>query len=255
MIGRAVLALRLVLAAAGLAALAGCAASTVPAVHSEPERLAVARQALAKREYNVALDLLKTYVANNAGGAEVDQAVYLLGQTYLGMKEYASAAVEFERLLRDYPESDSSGSGAFRLGEAYWGQSRSADYDQEFTIKAIEQWQSYRRGYPGHWLNAEAERRAGEGRARLASKLERTATLYLKLGRYEPSKRYFERIRNEFADTPQIADAELGLALVARKEGRREEAIATFREVEAHWPGHKVAARAARERARLEKKK
>jgi hypothetical protein len=65
--------------------LAGCGASTVPAVHSEPERLTQGRQALERREYNVALELLKSYVENNAGGADVDQAIELLGEAHQGL--------------------------------------------------------------------------------------------------------------------------------------------------------------------------
>ena len=64
----------------------------------------------------------------------MDEAIYLLGHCYLRSKDYPNAQVEFERLLRDYPESDSSGSAAYRLGEALRGQSRPADFDQDFTM-------------------------------------------------------------------------------------------------------------------------
>ena len=91
------------------------------------------------------------------------------------------AAGDFERLMRDYPESDSTPSASFRLGEALWGQSRPSDFDQESTHKALEQWEQYQRQYPGHWLNAEAERAVNRARSRLASKLLDTGNLYLKL--------------------------------------------------------------------------
>jgi outer membrane protein assembly factor BamD len=233
--------------------LAGCGASTVPAVHSETERLSQGRRALERREYNVALELLKSYVANNAGGADVDQAIELLGETHLRIKEWGEAQAQFERLLRDYPESDSAAAASFRLGEALWGQSRGPAFDQEFTQKALEQWESYLREYPEHWQNAEAGKRRQSARDRLADKLDRAGNLYLKLRRAEPARIYFQRVLDEYADTAFAPDASLGLALADALAGRRDEALAALSDVETRFAGQAVALRAARERARLER--
>jgi outer membrane protein assembly factor BamD len=242
------------LAAGALAGLlAGCGASTVPAVHSEPERLEQGRRALERREYDVALELLKSYVANNAGGAEVDQAIELLGEANLHIKEWGEAQSQFERLLRDYPESDSAAAASFRLGEALWGQSRGPAFDQEYTKKALEQWDGYLRAYPGHWQNAAAEKRRHVARERLADKLERAGALYLKLRRAEPARIYFQRVLDEYPDASFVADASLGLALADALEGKRDEALAALRDLETRFAGQAVAQRAAKERARLER--
>src|SRR6185295_15810938 len=102
--------------------LAGCGASTLSAIHSESERLGSARRMYAERQYGQAIELLKTYVENNAGSADVDEALYLLGDSYLHVNDAIAAQTEFERLLRDYPESDSSAAASFRLGEALYRQ-------------------------------------------------------------------------------------------------------------------------------------
>jgi len=236
-------------------ALAGCAASVLPAVHSETERLELARRLVRKRDWTNAIELLKTYIDRNSGSAQVDEAVYLLGECYLGSKDYANAAVEFERLQRDYPESDSSAAAAFRLGEALFGQSRPPDFDQEYTTRALEQWERYRRGYPGHWLQAEADRRIATCRARLASKLVHTGLLYLKLRQIEPARVYFRRVEQDYADTPVVGDALIGLARCDALEGRRAEAIALLKDLETRFSGQPLGTRAARERARVERMK
>ena len=233
--------------------LAGCGASTVPAVHSEPERLAQGRRALARHEYNVALELLKSYVANNAGGADVDQAIELLGESNLRIKEWGEAQGQFERLLRDYPESDSAAAASFRLGEALWGQSRGPAFDQEYTQKALEQWESYLRAYPGHWQNVEAGNRRQSARERLADKLERAGSLYLKLRRTGPARVYFQRVLDDYPDTAVAANASLGLALADAQDGKRDEALAALRDLESRFAGRAVAQRAAKELARLER--
>jgi outer membrane protein assembly factor BamD len=242
-------------AAAALLALAiaGCGAGVMPAVHSDPERLALARRMAARREWTTAIELLKSYIERSAGSAEVDEAVYLLGDCYLRSKDYPNAAVEFERMMRDYPESDSSASASFRLGEALFGQTRPADFDQEYTVRAIEQWQRYLRGNPGHWLNAEAERRIATSRARLAGKLVDTAMLYLRLRQIEPARVYFERVDSDYGDTPVAGEAWLGLARCDALGVHHEEAIARLKDLEARFAGQPLGERAARERARVER--
>jgi len=234
----------------GVLALAGCA-GTLPPIHSETERLAYARRLSADGKCHEAVLLLRTYVERNAGGAQVDEAIYELGRCELEIKEWASAALDFERLLRDYPESDSAASASFRLGEAYFGQARPVDFDQEEARRALAQWERYRSTYPGHWLNAEADRRISMARARLARKLADTGKLYLQLGLAEPARVYYERVVNEYPDTPILGEGLIGLALSDALAGRKAEAIAQLEAIERQFPNQPIGARAARERSRL----
>jgi outer membrane protein assembly factor BamD len=234
--------------------LAGCGAGVLPAIHSEAERLTVARRLLDQGETTTAAELLKTYIANNAGSADVDQAIYLLGVTHLKARDWVSAASEFERLLRDYPESDSSGAARFGLGEALFSQSRPPDFDQEYTHRALEEWQRYLNDFPGHWQNGLARERILTARTRLADKLVRTGTLYLKLSQPRPARVYFQMVVADYGDTIWVPEAELGLAICDIKEGKREEAVARLESIETRYPGQKVADRAARERKRLQRR-
>ena len=236
-----------------LGLLAGCGAGVLPAVHSEPERLTLAGREADKGDYGTAIELLKVYVANNAGSADVDKAIYLLGNCYLKTKEWTSAAEQFERVLREFPESDSGASASFRLGEAFLGQSRGPDFDQEYTVKAEAQWQTYLQTFPGHWLNPEAHHRILLAHIRLATRLTRTGNLYMKLSQWKPARIYFERVEREYPDTPQLGDAWLGLAACDVREGKRPEAIERLKQVETQFAGRPVAERAARERARLQR--
>jgi outer membrane protein assembly factor BamD len=243
---------RTVLVSVLLTALAGCGAHTLPEIHSEAERLATARRLYADNDIADATELLKSYTASSSGAADVDEAIYLLGLCYLKTKDWTLAEGQFERVVRDYPESDSSASASFRLGEAYYGQSRQEDFDQEYTLKALEQWQTYMRSYQGHWLNTEAAKRILQARTRLANKLADNGTLYMKLRLYEPAKFYFHQVVQDYSDTSAIQEAELGLAMCSAHEGRKPEAIAALRDIEVKYKGQIVAKEAAHERRRLE---
>jgi outer membrane protein assembly factor BamD len=244
---------RTVLVSAVVAALAGCGAHTLPEIHSETERLATARRLYADNDIADAIELLKTYTTGSSGAADVDEALYLLGQCYLKTREWTLAESEFGRVVRDYPESDSSASASFRLGEAYYGQSRQEDFDQEYTLKALDQWQTYMRSYQGHWLNAEAGKRILQARTRLANKLTDNGTLYMKLHLYEPAKFYFRQVVQDYSDTSAIQEAELGMAMCDAHQNRKPEAIAALREIEVKYKGQRVARQAAYERKRLER--
>ena len=245
---------RAVAASLALIALAGCGSHVLPTIHSERERLTLARERHDAGDCVVAIELLKNFVLNAAGTAQVDEAIYLLGDCYLRTREWALAAGEFERLLRDYPESDSSAAASFALGAAFYGQAGKADFDQEFTVKALDQWRAYLRDHPGDWRNAAAEKRVMEARTRLCTKLLRTGNLYLKLRLWEPARVYFLKITNEYADTSVDPEAQLGLALCDVGRGRRAEAVEQLRQIESQFAGQEIAARAAQTRKRLERK-
>ncbi len=244
--------LRTAAAALMVLALAGCGAGVMPPIRSESERLDVARQMIAEGDYMRASELLQSYVTNNPGGSQVDEAIYLLGDANLRMKSWAAAQLEFERLLRDYPESDSSAAASYGLGEALFGQTRGPDFDQEFTRLALNQWLRYLADHPGHWLNARAAERVAKTQMQLATKYMNTARLYTKLKQYEPAEIYYRRVIDEFGDTPQAGDARIGIARLTAARGWTQQAIDQLRAIETEFAGHPLAAEAARERARLE---
>jgi len=242
-------------AAASLVALAaGCAAgNNVRSVTSDADRFTLARAYRERGDCVRAIELLRIYVNSASGSADVDEAVYMLGDCYITTRDYASGEVELERLLREYPESDSAGSAAFRLGEAYWGQAKSADFDQEMTLKALAQWNSYVRQYPEHWENGAAQKRIAQARERLAQKAFKNGLLYLKLKLTEPARVYFQQVLAEYGDTPSAADAALGLALIDIKRMDYTTALTHLQRVESEYPGTPAAKRAAQERAKLER--
>jgi len=232
---------------------AGCGASTVPSVRTEGERLQVARQMMDKRQWTYAADLLKTYVADNPGGSSVDEAIYRLGLCDLALKDWPAAGVEFERLLRDYPESDSNAAASFQLGAALEAQSRSEYCDQEFTMRALDQYERYQREYPSHSKNAEAQAKVASLRSKLARKLTNTGNLYIRLRQPEAARAYFQRVKDDFADTPLLGDAEIGLAWSDAVAGKKAEAVAALKDLESRFSGQPLAHKAAAERRKIEK--
>jgi outer membrane protein assembly factor BamD len=245
---------RVALAGASFALLlAGCGASIAPQIHTDADRVTVARRLYDKGEFALAVETLSGYVTTGSGSADIDAAVYLLGLAYLRQHEYASAQTQFERIQSDYPESDSANAAAFRLGDALLGQSRASDFDQEFTLKALDKWQALEQAAPDDPWAALARTRIAECRSRLARKLWRTGDLYVKLKYYQPAKLYFGSILKDYSDTPVYGDAIIGMAMADARLGRRDSALAVLRGLEKEFAGRALGIRAAEVRARMEK--
>jgi outer membrane protein assembly factor BamD (BamD/ComL family) len=232
-----------------LGLLAGCGASVLPQVHDERGRLDLARRLYDKGDAPLAIQVLAPYSASGSGSADVDEAVYLLGLCHLRTREWTLAQGDFERLLRDFPESDSAASGAFRLGEALWGQARGPDFDQEFTLRALDQWMAYRRDHAGHWLADAATRRIAEARARLATKLYRTGDLYVRLRDYQAARNYFRSVLTEYSESPLYGDALIGWAVASARLGERDTALAVLGDLEREFATQPLGLKAARTRA------
>ena len=242
-----------VIVVAALALVTGCGGAVLPQIHDEGGRLELARRLYAKGDATLAIEVLGPYSTSGSGSADVDQAVYLLGLCHLQLKDFPGAQADFERIARDYPESDSAASASFRIGEALWGQSRSPDFDQEFTLKALDQWMAFRRDHADHWLAEAATRRIAEARTRLATKLFRTGDLYVKLKEYEAARRYFLDVLNEYSESPVYGDALIGWAVASARLGERDTALSTLRNLEHEFAGRPLAEKAARTRGMMAK--
>jgi outer membrane protein assembly factor BamD len=245
---------RSALALAVLAALlAGCAASVMPQLRGNADRLGVARNLYAKGEYALVVEALSGWVTTGTGSADIDQGVHLLGLAYLRQKDWANAQAQFERIARDYPESDSARAAAYHLGEAFLGQSRGPDFDQEFTLRALTQWQRFVQDDDSDAYAALADARIAECRTRLAQKLWRTGDLYVKTNYYEPALIYFRSVISEYGDTPVLGDALLGLAVADAKLGRKDTALVVLKDLATRFEGQPLGERAAKTLARVER--
>ena len=242
---------RALLACSALAAIAamlglfpGCGGTVLPQIHDENGRLELARRLYAKGDAGLAIEALAPFSTSGSGSANVDEAVYLLGLCHLAQKDFSAAQGDFERMMRDYPESDSAPSAAFREGEALWGQSRGPDFDQEFTLKALDQWMQFRRDHPDHWLAPAATKRIAEARTRLATKLYRTGDLYVKLKEFEAARGYFHDVMTEYSDTQLYGDAMIGWAVASARVGERDTAMVLLQNVHDEYKGTPLGARA-----------
>jgi outer membrane protein assembly factor BamD len=205
----------------------GCAYAREPKSSGTAEDdFAAARREYDEGHYFDAVKKLEEFIDKHPGSVYIDQAIFTLGKAYQEQKDWVLAAAEFERLVRDFPESRSACDAEFALGECFWRQSRPAPYDQTETQRTIDQFRRYRNRCPDHAQTAAADSLVHLARERLGEKHYRTASLYHRMKDHEAAIVYCSLIVSEFGDTRWACPARLMRADLLTKVLRSDEARA-----------------------------
>jgi len=174
---------------------------------------------------------LKTYVEQYPGTEKTDDALYYLGEAYFRNKDFALASGQFDRLIRDFPQSPLQPDALFLLARCDDVTSRPPSNDQTETLRAIDRYRQFLDTYPEHAKASEARQRLAALRERLAEKRFRNGRLYAKLHQNTAASFYLEGVLSEYAETRWAGDAALLLAEIYVRQGKRDEAIATLRRI------------------------
>jgi outer membrane protein assembly factor BamD len=216
------------LAALGLG-LSGCGSANRPVAAATPQdQLRLAQLRYDRREYLEAIELAKGYIQFRAGASDLDEAHFLLGMCYVQRKEWPLAAGEFLIVASEFSDSPRAGDAHYWLGTSYWKQARGPQFDQDYTRRAIAQWDRFLQLYPDHPKAEEARAVRLEGRARLAEKALRNGNLYVTLKHWDPARYYFNLVLHDYSDTKWVDAARVGIAATYRGTGQFAEARAVL---------------------------
>jgi len=198
--------------------------------------IAYGKAAYERHEYSDAIEFLKGYVTREPTGDKADEAHYYLGLCYFQTNEWPSAATEFLIVINEFAGSVHVPDSHYWLGLSYWKEARGASYDQDYTHRALDEFERFIAQYPDHPRFAEVKTARAEARARLAKKAYDNGRIYAKLGYYTPARSYFRVVQNEFPDTPWNAWAILGEAQAWAKQKYWEESNAALERLAALNP-------------------
>jgi outer membrane protein assembly factor BamD len=210
---------------------AGCGGANLPVAAATPQdQLRLAQLRYDRREYLEAIELAKGYIQFRAGASDLDEAHFLLGMCYVQRKEWPLAAGEFLIVTSEFPDSPRAGDSHYWLGMSYWRQARGPQLDQDYTRRAIAQWDRFLQMFPDHPKAEEGRATRLEGRSRLAEKALRNGNLYVTLKHWGPARFYFDMVLRDYADTRWVDAAKVGMAATYRGTGQTLEARAMIEE-------------------------
>lgn len=205
----------------------GCKSSDVMQNLSAEERFELGKKAYDEEEYLEAINHFEVVKLQYPGSAVADDAQYFLGECRFKREEFLLAAEEYRALKRNFPASPLLAQAQYMIGLCYYNLAPKSTLDQEYTLRAIDEFQSFIDYYPAQDSVPSAEEKIRELNVRLAKKEYDSAELYMKLEYYKAATIYFSNVIERYHDSPYAERAYVGKikALIQRsryKEARQE---------------------------------
>lgn len=136
------------------------------------------------KQYTRSSTILEELYPIFRGSTYAEESLYLLAQSYYGMKDYQTASQYFETYFTTYPKGEYTELARFYSGYGLFLDSPDPQLDQTMTYRAIEQLQIYMEYYPQSERAAEAQNIMFELQEKLAYKELLATNLYFNLGDY-----------------------------------------------------------------------
>jgi len=218
-------------------AVGGCAARPQNLTLLSPDDMygrAVA--AMESRDFDEAIGLLDLFVIQYLGDPRAPEARMLLGDAHMEKREYATAAVHFQRLINDYPLHPRVLEARFRTCDAYYLLSPRPPLDQEYTVSALAHCESLAAYYPGTEEANSANVRVAELREKLAAKSFNTAMHYFRRRAYDAAVVYFLQVVDQYPNSSVAPTALEQLAETYSRIGYVEDAEETRQRLLRDYP-------------------
>ena len=207
-----------------LGIVAACSSSEATKTMTASERFREGFVKFQDRDFLEAIDDFKVVSLQHQGTNVADSAQFYLAECRFAREEYILAAFEYDVLLRTMPSSVFLSRARFRRGTCYYNMSPRPFLDQDYTRKAIDEYQAFLEYHPNDTLASTADQRIRELNGKLAEKEYRNGITYMKLEYYKAATFYFDLVLEKYHDTPFAEPALLRKADALRNRRRFSEA-------------------------------
>jgi len=213
--------------------MAGCGSEEAVRQMSAEERYELGMKAFRSEDYLAAIEEFKVVSLQYQGSKVADSAQVFMGECRYLREEYILAAFEYDVLLRTMPSSSLVARARFRRASCYYELSPKSTLDQNYSRKAIDEYQAFLEYHPNDTLDSLAESRITELNTKLAKKDYENGITYMHMEYYKAATYYFDVVLDKYHDT-QYAEPALfkkAEALTYRKKyADAKEALEKFRE-------------------------
>lgn len=152
---------------------------------NDDERFEAAKTYFLEKKYDKSSTLLGDLIAANAfSGKKMEEAMYLIAESYMGMKDYYSASSYYADYIKSFPRGDYARDCKYKSAYCHYLDSPDARLDQSATLQAINAFTEYVQVYPDGDRVEDAYKYIEELNNKLAYKGLLEASLYYNLGLY-----------------------------------------------------------------------
>ncbi len=178
-----------------------CGRQKLKATATAEERLAYAEKLFNNHDYLDARTEFKIVVLNYPGSPTSARAQLGLADCHFKLKEYIIAAEEYKKLVQVYPNSEFVDDAQFKIALSNFELSPKYSLDQEYTNKALEEFQKFLDDYSSSKLVPEANKYMKLCREKLGKKYYSNAESYRKLGWNKAAIIYYDFVLDNYYDT------------------------------------------------------
>jgi outer membrane protein assembly factor BamD len=132
-------------------------------------------------DYDIAITKLGEFKARFPYSQYAVEAELLIANSQFELENYEDAAVSYSQFAKLHPKHPQLDFALYRVGESYWMLSpEEIDREQEFTHKAVEEFQVLINRLPNSSYSKKAGKLVKEGQQRIADSFEFVAKFYCK---------------------------------------------------------------------------
>lgn len=164
-----------------------------------------AKEAYDDENYEIAIGNLGEFRARFPYSQYATESEILIANAQFNLARYPEAVVSYEQFVKLHPKHPQADFAMFRVGESYWKDApEEVDREQEFTGRAITEWNKLIETRPDSPYSADAKKLIQQGRKRLADHAMFISGFYCKKKIYHSCAFRFMQVEEEFPEFPEI---------------------------------------------------
>lgn len=154
-----------------------------------------------------AIEVYKHIVKNAPFGTFGDQAQYKIGEVYKAIGELEEAQKAYQAVVDEYPNSELVPKARYQIAYISMQASQKAQYTEQSTDKAIQDFQGFKESFPTDQQAVEADESIRALRAKKAQTQYEVAEFYERNKKFKSAKVYYSQVVDQYGDTPSAERA------------------------------------------------
>lgn len=215
-----------------------CSSSIDTSNMAPEDRLAYAIKLYQEEDYEEGVKEFDALILQYPGSSIMDDAQYYLALTRFQREEYILAAYQFSKLIKSMPSSEFLADAQYMLADCYYELSPNFTLDQQYSKKAIEEFQVFIDVFPLNEKVAEAEKKIGELNDKLAMKEYEAAYIYNKMEYYDAALKYYDSVLEIYHDTKYAPLALYNKINILLERKKDSEALTEAQKFLSKYPQH-----------------